>query len=521
MLFKPLTYKEVKQFIEIDSKSGCKLLSNEYIKNTIKLKIECKCGNPFDISYTVFKDMGQRHCDECSRKTKWSIEKIKQYIENVGYILISNEYIKAKSPLIIKDKEGYFYSQSIDSLRKNIRRKSNLDKFNKGNPYTIKNIKIWCKVNNKPFELISEIYNGDREDLRWKCLKDGCEEIFEYPWIRIQQGARCSFCLGIKVGLSNCLATLNPELAKEWHPTKNGDLTPYKVTHNTTKNVWWQCKKDKEHVWRATISNRNKGSGCPDCVRSRVTDKYNLLVINPKLASEWDYIKNIDRPENYPPFSVKSVYWQCSKNPKHKWKTTICNRNKRGDKCPYCSGRRVGEDCNLLVMHPKLCEEWNYNKNDKIPEEYISNSNVKVWWKCKKCKFEWKSIISNRSRLNRGCPQCNESYGEKKVRLTLEKMCLSYDAQYSFSDLLGIGGGLLRFDVPVFWDEERTKLRLLIEYDGIFHYEKQYDDDGYETLQIHDKLKDRYCIDHDILLIRIPYWEYDNIEEILINKIHT
>jgi len=513
-------YKLVKRFVEIESNSGCKLISTEYIDQYQKLDFECKCGNPFNLSFAVFNYSKQRHCEECSVKTKWTIDKIKDYAENIGYILISTEYISAKSPLIIKDKEGYYYSQSIDSLRKNVKRNSILAKFGKGNPYTIKNIRLWCRLNNKPFELVSDTYKGDRDDLKWKCLKDTCDEIFEVPWIQIHQGTGCLFCSNRQVGISNCLATRNPKLCLEWHPTLNGHLTPYNVSYKSNKYVWWQCEKDKEHIWRTTVNNRHNSSGCPYCDGQRPTKENNLLVCNPKLASEWDYEKNKYKPEEYTPNSIKSVWWICNKNPKHKWKTNIRNRNFRGDKCPYCSGRRPSEDYNLLVINPKLCEEWNCAKNNKTPNEYTPNSQQKVWWRCKECDHEWQSTIANRNNLKRGCPQCNESHGEKRVRLKLELDNLPYDVQYTFNNLRGIGGGLLKFDAVVFWDIEKTKLRCLIEYDGIFHYEKQYDDDGYEILQIHDKLKDKYCTKNNILLIRIPYWEYDNIEEILNIKIH-
>jgi hypothetical protein len=68
----------------------------------------------------------------------------------------------------------------------------------------------------------------------------------------------------------NDLATVNPELAKEWHPTKNGDLTPDMVNVDSNRKVWWQLPYDDpktgEHFdfeWEATVANRNKGMGCP------------------------------------------------------------------------------------------------------------------------------------------------------------------------------------------------------------------------------------------------------------------
>lgn len=69
------------------------------------------------------------------------------------------------------------------------------------------------------------------------CLKDSCGEEFELSWNAVLTGQSCGYCVGQKAGLSNCLATKNPELTKEWHATKNGDLTPYNVTCGSNKKL--------------------------------------------------------------------------------------------------------------------------------------------------------------------------------------------------------------------------------------------------------------------------------------------
>ena len=78
-------------------------------------------------------------------------------------------------------------------------------------------------------------------------------------------GIGCLICSGRKVVKSNCLATLHPELAKEWHPTKNGDLTPFDVTEGLGRKVWWKCAD--AHVWKASMNDRcgNRKQGCPSC----------------------------------------------------------------------------------------------------------------------------------------------------------------------------------------------------------------------------------------------------------------
>ena len=57
--------------------------------------------------------------------------------------------------------------------------------------------------------------------------------------------------------------------------------------------------------------------------------------------------------------------------------------------------------------------------------------------------------------------------------------------------------------------------KIWIEYDGEFHYEKMYEGDYSDEIRIHDKRKDEYAKKHGWKLIRIPYWEFDNIENIL------
>ena len=78
-------------------------------------------------------------------------------------------------------------------------------------------------------------------------------------------GTNCPYCSNKKVLIGyNDLATINPELAKEWNYKKNGDLTPQKVTANSNKKVWWICKNG--HEWEAIISNRNRrNSKCSKC----------------------------------------------------------------------------------------------------------------------------------------------------------------------------------------------------------------------------------------------------------------
>jgi rubrerythrin len=80
-------------------------------------------------------------------------------------------------------------------------------------------------------------------------------------------GRSCPECNPKKPKLEKTLAYKEPEVAAEWHPTLNGNLTPEHVTAYCQKKVWWKCKEDPFHVWEASIHNRTSGkrTGCPEC----------------------------------------------------------------------------------------------------------------------------------------------------------------------------------------------------------------------------------------------------------------
>ena len=62
----------------------------------------------------------------------------------------------------------------------------------------------------------------------------------------------------------NNVSVTHPELAAEWHPTNNGELTPQEITAGSRKKPWWQCPTCG-HEWQAFVFQRAKGTGCPEC----------------------------------------------------------------------------------------------------------------------------------------------------------------------------------------------------------------------------------------------------------------
>jgi hypothetical protein len=90
----------------------------------------------------------------------------------------------------------------------------------------------------------------------------------------------------------NNLALHSPKFIREWHPTKNGWLTPEDFCPYSNRKVWWLCKRDTTHAWEARIAPRHEGIGCPYCSGKVVTPQNCLATLKPGLAKEWHPTKN-------------------------------------------------------------------------------------------------------------------------------------------------------------------------------------------------------------------------------------
>ena len=199
------------------------------------------------------------------------------------------------------------------------------------------------------------------------------------------------------------MKTTHPNLALDWHPTKNGELSPTKVSHGSHRRVWWICSEG--HEWKMEIANRSSGYGCPYCSGQMVLQGYNdLKTTHPNLALEWHPTKNGElSPTMVSRGSTRKVWWKCSEG--HEWQATIGSRS-QGSGCPYCSGNKVLLGFNdLATINPDLAAEWNTTRNGMIlPTQVTLKSGKTVWWLCK-YGHEWQAKICNRANGS-GCPVC-------------------------------------------------------------------------------------------------------------------
>ncbi|MFA7101084.1 MAG: zinc-ribbon domain-containing protein, partial [Bacilli bacterium] len=304
----------------------------------------------------------------------------------------------------------------------------------------------------------------------WKCTK---EHEWQASIANRTKGNGCPICSGRQAlkGL-NDLATINPKLASEWNNIKNGSLKPTGVTCNSNKRVWWQCSKG--HEWQAIVNSRAKGNGCPICSGRQVLKGFNdLETINPKLASEWNNVKNGSlKPNMFSANSGKKVWWKCSKG--HEWQASIYSRT-YGVGCPICAGKQVLKGFNdLETINPKLASEWNNIKNGSLKPTMVSaNSGKKVWWKCEK-GHEWQAVIASRNK-GRACPTCNNesqtSFPEQAIYYYCKRLYNNSVNRYRFESKNNC-------EIDIYIPE----LKIGIEYNGKYYHRNKQQKDARKVL---------------------------------------
>lgn len=172
----------------------------------------------------------------------------------------------------------------------------------------------------------------------WRCDKN-------HEWQEsisiMRKRVLCPYCSGVRLSDVNNLQYNNPQLASQWHPHKNGDLTPDKVRPRCSIKVWWVC--DKGHEYEATVGNRNRAkiSGCPYCSGKKVMKEESLAATHPELAAEWHPVNN----SSLTPWQVKQnyqkkVWWKCAKG--HEWAMPPARRTSdtKNRDCPFCAGEK-------------------------------------------------------------------------------------------------------------------------------------------------------------------------------------
>ena len=308
-------------------------------------------------------------------------------------------------------------------------------------------IQEWHPTKNKL--LPNEVASGSSTKYWWICDKG--HEWEESCANRSRKNYKCPYCSNSRVCKDNCLSATHPEVAKQWHPTKNGEITPNDIVGGTLKKHWWICEKG--HEWKAEGNNRinggrqKEGTGCPYCANKKLCNDNCLQTCYPEIAKEWHPTKNCDlRPKDVIVGSHKKIWWLCEKG--HEWKTS-CNKRING-------GRQKEGTC---------------------------------------------------------CPFCRESLGEKKIAKILKEKGLSFNRQVRFDDCRSTNPLPFDFMVNNILIEYHGEQHYHPVSFGKINKEKANEE--FINRKKLDIIKENWCKNKNVKLCIIPYWEYKNIDKIL------
>ena len=261
--------------------------------------------------------------------------------------------------------------------------------------YTVPNKKAKLPLSKTHPKLAKEAYGWDPDSVtsgvhlqkKWRCSKGHLWMAAVYS----RKKTGCPYCSGrLPIKGVNDLKTLKPNLAKELVGT---DPTTLKISSHT--RCEWKCRYG--HRWKAPVSDRSSGSGCPICAGRKILIGFNdLKTTHPLIAREasgWD-------PRTTTAGSGVKKNWKCTKG--HRWTVKINSRTTFQTGCPTCSGRKILKGFNdLKTTFPSLAKEaygWN-------PTTIGMSYKKKLTWKCSRGHI-FESSIENRRRGD-GCQFCS------------------------------------------------------------------------------------------------------------------
>lgn len=258
-----------------------------------------------------------------------------------------------------------------------------------------------------------EVSYGSTKLIWWQCEKDTKHEWQATSNDRTNKKVGCPYCSGKRVSDNNRLTTVRPDIAREWHPSRNRPLTPDKVSFSSHKLVWWRCKHNPRHEWTASVNNRTKRkgkSGCPFCSGREVTEENSLAAKAPRLVKEWHPTMNTGLdPQTVHWASSKRAWWRCQVDARHEWRAVIASRSRLHAGCPYCDGHLVLPEQSLANLHPRIAAHFHPTKNGALRVDQLPpRSNKRVWWQCRIHPelHSWPATPDQLVRQGPACPYC-------------------------------------------------------------------------------------------------------------------
>lgn len=449
-----LSYKEVRDYVEGLNGNGCKLVSKNYDGSAHRLIYTCKCGNDFTATLCNFKS-GQKQCKICGIK--------------------------------IRSKKSEFSYKHIREIIK----------------------QCGCKLTatEKDFEKERSRQNTNPSSTKLN-IKCACGNIFntDFSQFTLQNKKQCNECSGTK----------RYEIDEVRNIFKS---------HGLILDISEEYLNVKTEM-RAVDLEGYKVIACLDRVSNGQPPR-RFHIMNPYTLYNMQLWLNNNKPgyiiltKEYTHNQDKLLV-KCKNG--HIFNPTWNDLKKHTYICPHCSGvAQLTTDIYIERIYNMYKDEYT------VLGEY-KNTMTHILTRHNVCGHEW-GVTPNSLMREGCCPKCSQSKGEKRIDNylinnywvkientefdSLPNKCLNkyYISQKSFKGLVGMGNGLLSYDFYL------PKINILIEFQGEMHerfvkgIHKSIKD--FEKQQEHDKRKKQYCLDNNIQLLEIWYWDIDKIEEIL------
>ena len=303
---------------------------------------KCDCGNEIDVSAQRLKN-GLISCGCIKEKKRQSLAEQKKEKQ------LQRQKEKERILAEREQREKYLQSEEAIKHREALRLRLKQNRIHTLSEY--RNNKLgsnslaakypsiaseWDYEKNKGLQP-QDILAASGKKVWWKC-PNGHSYLASVGNKTSARGQGCPYCSSpVKKVLPgyNDLQTKYPEIAKEWHPTKNGALRPENVLGGSSRKVWWLCPNGHEYEMR--ILSRTKGNNCPYCSHQKILAGYSdLATTHPHLLAEWDYEKNDVLPTEIGAGSEIKAWWKCPFG--HSYQARVYSRaGSSHTGCPICN----------------------------------------------------------------------------------------------------------------------------------------------------------------------------------------
>lgn len=348
-------------------------------------------------------------------------------------------------------------------------------------------------------------YDNNTKKIKFICNLHKENGIQETNWKNINRNQSCHICGKERSRFSRKLSDQKlKEITEQVGFIFNGS-----EYINGKRYILYLCKNHIDKGIQKTLvgSMRRSHGYCPWCLnRKRTNNDFvaEMKEINPNII----LLSSFSKTEDY----IKCYCNICG----HTWESKA-NNLLQGQGCKRCAIKRINSKRKYTDQEFKQ-KMKNIHPAIKVLSEYVSMKH-RVKCICEIDGYEWETTPDSLLNGKTGCPICSSkvSHGESKIMNILKQWNVDYEYQARFEDCKNI------LSLP--FDFYLINHNILIEYDGEGHYKEiPYSNDtnknkeSYKKVQINDQIKTNYCLCHNIHLIRIPYWEYDNIENILFDE---